>query len=130
MIFLDMALQDIFSDLGTRIVELRNHRGWTQKELARRSGMRPSRLSTLESGSKRPNLNEFARLADALEVSLDELRLGEPRVARPAALDLARELEAFATPEELAGLGRLLQVLLVGYRAVLPQAGPPPSQRI
>src|SRR5262245_38915547 len=77
MIVFVMALQEIFSDLGTRIVELRHRRGWTQKELARRANMRASRLSTLECGSKRPNLSEFARLADALGVSLDELRSGE-----------------------------------------------------
>jgi transcriptional regulator with XRE-family HTH domain len=93
MIVFVMALQEIFSDLGTRIVELRNQRGWTQKELARRAGMRAARLSTVESASKRPNLDEFVRLADALEVSLDALRSGE-EAARAALRGIVEALDA------------------------------------
>jgi transcriptional regulator with XRE-family HTH domain len=110
------------SALGRRIVELRNRRGWNQKELARRARLRPARLSTLESGAKRPNVEELARLAEALGVSLDELWSGSPHTARAERLDLWRNLEDFASPEELAGLGRLLQILLVGYRAVVAAA--------
>lgn len=128
MIFLDMATQATLADLGNRIIELRNRRGWNQKELARRAGLRAGRLSTLESGSKRPNLDEFARLADALDVSLDEMRSGERYVSKAVTLDLTRELEAFASPEELAGLGRLIQLLLLGYRATLGPAPPPSTQ--
>ncbi|MFL6260382.1 MAG: helix-turn-helix domain-containing protein [Thermoanaerobaculia bacterium] len=113
------------SALGRRIVELRNRRGWNQKELARRARLRPARLSTLESGAKRPNVEELARLAEALGVSLDELWSGSPHPARAERLDLWRSLEDFASPEELAGLGRLLQVLLVGYRAVAAAAPRP-----
>lgn len=131
MIVFVMALQEIFSDLGTRIVELRNQRGWTQKELARRAGMRAPRLSTLESGSKRPNLNEFARLADALEVSLDELRSSE-EAARAALrwivgdLDTIRgrlaELHACFSvpPEETAMLaGEVAMDFLTEVRSVI-----------
>ncbi len=104
--------------LGKRILGLRTRRGWNQKELARRARLRPARLSTLESGAKRPNVEELARLAEALGVSLDELWSGSPHPARAERLDLWRELEDLASPEELAGLGRLLQILLEGYRAV------------
>ena len=114
--------------LGKRIVELRNRRGWNQKELARRARLRPARLSTLESGAKRPNVEELARLAESLGVKMDDLWSGSPRPARPERLDLWRELEDFASPEELAGLGRLLQILLVGYRAVVA-AGKSPAPR-
>jgi hypothetical protein len=64
--------------------------------------------------------------AGALGVSLDELWSGSPHPARAERLDLWRSLEDLASPEELAGLGRLLQILLVGYRAVAataPRAG-------
>lgn len=108
--------------LGRRIAELRNRRGWNQKELAGRAKLRPARLSTLESGAKRPNVEELARLAEALGVSLDELWSGSPHPARAERLDLWRELEDFASPEELAGLGRLLQIFLMGYRAVITAA--------
>lgn len=109
--------------LGARIVALRNGRGWNQKELSRRAGLRQARLSLFETGAKRPNLQEFARLAAALGVTLDELWSGSSHAAAKA-LRLAfwQEVEDVASPEELAGLGRLLQVLLAGYRTVLSRA--------
>lgn len=107
------------ASLGSRIVELRNRRGWNQKELARRADLRPARLSTLELGVKRPRLEEFVRIADALEISLDELWSVKRQAPRPDTLDLIQELEGFASVEELAGLGRLLQILLLGFRAAL-----------
>jgi transcriptional regulator with XRE-family HTH domain len=116
------AAGNALASLGGRIVQLRNQRGWTQKELARRAGMRPARLSTLEAGSKKPNLPEFARLAEELGVGLDELWSGKRRLPRPETLEVWRELEELASPEELAGLGRLLQILIVGYRAAVAKA--------
>ena len=57
----------------------------------------------------------LVRLALALEVGLDELAFGEP--PRTRLLHLVRELEALGTLEEIAGLARLLQLLLLGYGA-------------
>jgi HTH-type transcriptional regulator/antitoxin HipB len=114
------------ASLGIRIIKLRNERGWTQKELARRAGLRPARLSTLESGTKRPNLQEFARLAEVLDSSMDALWSGERHSPRPKTLELVQKLEELGSPEELAGLGRLLQILLLGYRAAL---GPASNRR-
>jgi transcriptional regulator with XRE-family HTH domain len=113
--------------LGARIVELRNRRGWNQKELARRARLRPARLSTVESGVKRPNVEELARLAEALGVSLDELWSGSWRPAKAERFELWRELAGFASPEELAGMVRLLQILLVGYRAIAAAPAPHPG---
>ena len=110
------------ASLGSRIVKLRTERGWTQRELARRAGLRPARLSTLESGTKRPNLEELARLAEVLDSRMDELWSGERTSPRPKTLELVQKLEELGSPEELAGLGRLLQILLLGYRAALSSA--------
>jgi len=110
------------ASLGGRIGKLRSERGWTQRELARRAGLRPARLSTLESGTKRPNLEELARLAEVLDSSMDELWSGERHSPRPKTLELVQKLEELGSPEELAGLGRLLQILLLGYRAALSSA--------
>lgn len=64
--------------LGSRIVELRRSRSWSQRELARRSGIRHVRLSKLENGHATPNLPELLRLAEALDAGLDELVRGRP----------------------------------------------------
>lgn len=100
--------------IGPRIVEIRNQRGWSQRELGRRVRVRPARLSRLERGFKAPKLDELIRIARALDVGLDHLVFGE--APRPRMLDLVREMETLGTPEEIAGLGRLLQLALVGYR--------------
>ncbi|HWN44663.1 MAG TPA: helix-turn-helix transcriptional regulator [Thermoanaerobaculia bacterium] len=62
--------------LGTRIMELRRSRRWSQRELARRSGIGHVRLSKLENGHATPNLPELLRLAEALDSGLDDLVRG------------------------------------------------------
>lgn len=108
------------AQLGPRVLELRNERGWNQKELAGRAGIHPTRLSRIERGVARPSLDELMGLADALGVRLDDL-LGRdgPPPARPSRL--LHEFETFASPEERAGMAALLQLLLAGYRAVTRQ---------
>jgi transcriptional regulator with XRE-family HTH domain len=64
--------------LGNRIVELRRTRRWSQRELARRAGLRHVRLSKLENGHATPNLPELLRIAEALDAGLDELVRGRP----------------------------------------------------
>jgi putative transcriptional regulator len=104
-------------DLGPRILDLRNERGWNQLELARRAGLNPTRLSKLEHGHHEPRIEELVRLAKALVVTLDELVLGERRAQEGGALQFARELEALGSTEEIAGLERLFRLLLLGLAA-------------
>jgi transcriptional regulator with XRE-family HTH domain len=60
--------------LGERIAALRGHRGWSQRELARRSGVRQSLLSELERGMKTDTTGRtLVKLARALSVSTDTL---------------------------------------------------------
>jgi transcriptional regulator with XRE-family HTH domain len=110
----DRAITEEIARIGPRIVESRNRRGWSQRELGRRVGVRPARLSRLERAAKPPKLDELIRIARALDVGLDQLVFGE--TPRPRMLELVRELETLGTPEEISGLGRLLQLVLVGYR--------------
>ena len=101
--------------MGSRIADRRNQHGWKQRELARRAGLQPARLSRLERGLKEPTLIEFVRLAQALGSGLEDLAFGEAPSTLP--LQVVRELGTLGSPEELAVLGRLLRLLLLGYRA-------------
>jgi transcriptional regulator with XRE-family HTH domain len=57
-----------------RLVVLRNLRGWSQAELARRSGVPQGTISRLEAGKHQGiNFTVLERLANALEVSAAEL---------------------------------------------------------
>jgi transcriptional regulator with XRE-family HTH domain len=101
--------------VGSRIIDLRNRLGWTQRTLARQTGLRPAQLSKIERSRKIPLLEETVRIAQALGVGLEELVLG--KTPRPEMLQLLREVEAIGSPEEIAGLSRILQLLLLGYKA-------------
>jgi len=54
--------------------ELRKQKGWSQERLARESNISYHTLIKLEQNSiKNPKIETVIKLADALEVSLDEL---------------------------------------------------------
>lgn len=73
---------------GKKLKALRQARGWTQAELARRAHLPAAHISQIESGTKN-NLtwNTLAGLATALELSIDQLvaRLSEAPMASASA---------------------------------------------
>ncbi len=52
--------------------EFREEKGLSQTELGNRVGLKQSTISQYEKGSRRPNLSMAKKLADALEISLDD----------------------------------------------------------
>jgi transcriptional regulator with XRE-family HTH domain len=77
---LDRALDTV----GNRLRALRRQRGTTLAELSAATGISVSTLSRLESGGRRPTLEQLLPLARAHGVTLDELvdapPTGDPRV--------------------------------------------------
>ena len=71
--------------VGPRLRALRQQRGATLRDLAEETGISVSTLSRLESGQRRPTLEQLLPLARAHRVSLDELvdapATGDPRIA-------------------------------------------------
>lgn len=59
---------------GERLRELRTAAGLNSMELADRSGLRLRNLMAMEGGKVRPTFEDACKLADALDVSLDEFR--------------------------------------------------------
>jgi transcriptional regulator with XRE-family HTH domain len=56
------------------IVTLRKQKGWSQEKLAQEAGISYNTLIKLErNGIKNPKIETVIKLADALNVSLDEL---------------------------------------------------------
>lgn len=68
-------------DLGRRVRELRQQRGWSQAELARAAGMTQSAVARCEAGGTVPTLPVLDRLADALDADLDVRVTPRPDVA-------------------------------------------------
>lgn len=58
---------------GERIIQARDHRGWSQRELAKRTGFSNQQISKVETGAVNTPIETLARIAEALEVPLSEL---------------------------------------------------------
>lgn len=81
--------------LGSRIRRARERRGWSLQNLADASGIGKSVLSRLETGDREdPKISLVAEVAQALEVSLDELVLGRAPKATQSLAGVRRSLEA------------------------------------
>lgn len=64
------------SPLGERLAKLRTQAGLSQAELATKAGVLLGRVAHIEQGvSSDPKLSTVCKLADALGVKLDALRL-------------------------------------------------------
>jgi len=58
--------------VGQKIARLRKEEGWTQKELAKATGLSKSRIAAIEEGDH-PGVKTVAIIAEALGVRMEEL---------------------------------------------------------
>jgi len=84
--------------IGARLRDLREERGWTQRELDSRLGILQSKLSKYESGTHQPSLRTLVRMANLFGVSTDYLLTGSgtpvPPLRDDRLLDRFRRLGA------------------------------------
>ena len=78
---LNLAL--FLKTLGERVRELRRKRGWTQQELAEKAQLDRTYVVAVELGKSNLTVGALAKLAEALEVSLEFLLLEVPGKSRP-----------------------------------------------
>jgi transcriptional regulator with XRE-family HTH domain len=87
----DIALPTASLDLSTRMRDLRARQGLKQSEVARRMRLDPSIPSLWEQGKRLVPANRVRALADALEVSVEELLEGVSGAQRAAAKPIATD---------------------------------------
>jgi transcriptional regulator with XRE-family HTH domain len=85
----DIALPTASLDLSTRMRDLRARQGLKQSEVARRMRLDPSIPSLWEQGKRLVPANRVRALADALEVSVEELLEGVSGAQRTATKSIA-----------------------------------------
>jgi transcriptional regulator with XRE-family HTH domain len=84
--------------LGERLARLRKERGFTQKELAAKTGLIQALISDYERGKLRLNAEMILRFTTALEIGTDELlQPGGPKPARKPSRKVLRRLEQIET---------------------------------
>ena len=60
--------------LAKRVKDCRKQKGWTQQKLAEKTGLSFNTITKIEQGiGDSPTLKTLLKLADALDVGLDEL---------------------------------------------------------
>lgn len=97
--------------VGKRIKAAREHAGFTQEELAAILGMSPTHISVLERGIKPPKLDTLVNIANALNVSADNL-LQDVVLRSPAGAvsELAEEMSKLP-PHKQAAIANAIRVL-------------------
>jgi transcriptional regulator with XRE-family HTH domain len=81
--------------MGTRIIQARQIRGWSQAELARRLEVSRERLGKWEKGISAPSLDDLVPLSEVLGVPFAELVQGrreEEAITAMALESLARDV--------------------------------------
>jgi len=57
-----------------RLKQLRKKSGWSQQKLAEKAGLSYNVITKIEQGAaKNPNIKTMIKLADAFQISIDEL---------------------------------------------------------
>src|SRR3954470_12838999 len=81
--------------ISSRTAELREERGWKQREVSHRSGIKPDRLSRIERGAQ-GRVDELVGLCQAFGIGLEELLFETPPPAEDELERLAREIRSMA----------------------------------
>ena len=98
-----------YVSIGKRIRQARVSRRWTQAVLAEKAGVEPSNISHIERGATKLSLPTLIRLANAMEVTADELVYGSLVKNAHLSLKMMEELLADCSPEELTALLEVLR---------------------
>lgn len=64
---------DIRKRLGQNVQRLRRERGWSQEELADRTGLHRTYISGIERGIRNPTVTILERLAEGLECRIEDV---------------------------------------------------------
>lgn len=69
-------MDDAVERFGENVQRARHERGWTQEDLAGKTGLAVVQVSRIERGKREIRLSTLVRLIDAFEVSPEELLRG------------------------------------------------------
>ena len=103
--------------IGKRIRELRTKKGLTQALLAEMSGIEPSNISHIERAATKLSLPTLVSIANALEVTLDELVYDNINKSAHVSIGAIDELISDCTPAELKAICEVIKTTKSVLRA-------------
>ena len=95
--------------IGKRIRELRKKKGLTQVVLAELSGVEPSNISHIERAATKLSLPTLVHIANALEVTLDELVYSNLTKSAHVSISLIDELLSDCDTLELKAIYEVIK---------------------
>lgn len=95
------ALMSQKNKLGTRILELRKNKGWSQTELADAVGISYAQIGRYETKDAQPPAEVLKNIADALDTTVDYLLNGNTGDKASAALQDAELIRYFKEIETM-----------------------------
>lgn len=102
-----MALD--YAAIGQRIRMFRIKRGWKQSDLAEKSGVDPSNISHIERAATKLSLPTLVSIANALEVSLDEIVYNSLIKNKHIYVKEIDELVGDCDPKELSSIIQMIK---------------------
>ena len=87
--------------IGKRIKDFRKQKKWTQAKLAELASVEPSNISHIERAATKLSLPTLIQIANALEVSLDELVYDNLKKCDHVSVARINELISDCSPTEL-----------------------------
>ena len=70
------SIEQIYKEIGKRIVKARTSRGMSQENLATESGIDRSHMGFIEQGRRKPTLSTLHKITKTLGISLEQLFKG------------------------------------------------------
>jgi len=70
------SIEQIYKEIGKRIVKARTTKGMSQENLATESGIDRSHMGFIEQGRRKPTLSTLHKITKALGISLEQLFKG------------------------------------------------------
>ena len=71
-----LSVDQVYAELGKRIVSGRNAKGMSQEKLAANSGIDRTHMGFIEQGRRKPTLSTLFKIAKSLDISLEQLFKG------------------------------------------------------
>lgn len=95
--------------IGKRIREIRKEKHITQEALAELSGVEPSNISHIERAATKVSLPTLVNIANALNVTADELLYGNLKKSGHISHSIIEALLSDCTPDELKALAEMIK---------------------
>jgi len=75
-VYMAKSIDNVYKEIGKRIVSERKKRGMSQEKLSGASSIDRSHMGFIEQGRRKPTLSTLYKIADSLDMSLEQLFKG------------------------------------------------------